>query len=93
MSIRKVVGKKKKKKDKAFQSIPVNNSCEGKKLNWRLKWGRLKVTEVIQVGGNVDWSSGMEYRKQWGDSIYRTLVPQLGIKPMPPSVEAPCLTY
>lgn len=37
--------------------------------------------------------SGIEYRKQWGDYIYRTLVPQLGIKPMPPSVEAPCLNY
>ena len=25
--------------------------------------------------------------------IYRTLVPQLGIKPMTPSVEVPCLNY
>ena len=41
----------------------------------------------------MDYGSGMEYGKQWGDYIYRTLVPQLGIKSMPPSVEAPCLNY
>ena len=49
----------------------MNNSCEGKKLNWRLKWGRLKVTEVIQVGANVDWSIAVVWNTENnGEIIY-----------------------
>lgn len=59
-------GEKKKR-----QSIPVNNSCEGKKLNWRLKWGRLKVTAVIQVGGNVDWTMAVVWNTENnGEIVY-----------------------
>ena len=48
----------------------MNNSCEGKKPKWRLKQERLKVTEVIQVGANVDWSIAVVWNTENNGRLY-----------------------